>query len=347
MTWLTWRQFRVQAFTAAAVLVAFAILLAASGPHLARLYAASGITGCQAASCGQLASNFLQQVYAAGTYWLIYLFGVLIILAAPAIIGIFWGAPLIARELESGTSAVAWNQSVTRTRWLAVKLATGGLLAVAVTEGLSLMQGWWAAPIGRAVSHGGSGTSLAMNEFSSLVFATHGITPIGYAAFAFTLGATLGTLIRRTVPAMALTLAIFAAVQIIMPLWVRPQLFSPHHTTIAIGRGITLSSNSQGNFVLTTGSLPGQPQAWILSSEAADAAGHHVGTAPSACLQEVVNGASSSALDCLSSRGIRIAVTYQPASRYWAFQWTETAIYLALTLALAGYCFRRLGRRLS
>jgi hypothetical protein len=35
----------------------------------------------------------------------------------------------------------------------------------------------------------------------------------------------------------------------------------------------------------------------------------------------------------------------QPASRYWSMQWIETAIYLALSLALAGYCFWRLERR--
>ena len=50
-------------------------------------------------------------------------------------------------------------------------------------------------------------------------------------------------------------------------------------------------------------------------------------------------------LDCLASHGIRETITYQPASRYWAFQRTETAIYLALALALAGYCFRQLNRR--
>jgi hypothetical protein len=52
-------------------------------------------------------------------------------------------------------------------------------------------------------------------------------------------------------------------------------------------------------------------------------------------------------LPCLTSHGIREAISYQPASRYWAFQATETAIYLALALALSGYCFRRLNRRLS
>ena len=50
---------------------------------------------------------------------------------------------------------------------------------------------------------------------------------------------------------------------------------------------------------------------------------------------------------CLTSQGIREAITYQPASRYWPFQWTETAIYLALALALAGYCFRQLNHRRS
>jgi hypothetical protein len=146
MIGLSLLQFRVQAITAAAVMAAFAILLAATGPYLASLYAASGITGCQPASCGDLAGTFLQQVYGAGTYWGPYLLGVMLILLTPAIIGLFWGAPLIARELETGTSALAWNQSVTRTRWLAIKLTVCGLAAMAVTEGLSLMQAWWAAP---------------------------------------------------------------------------------------------------------------------------------------------------------------------------------------------------------
>ena len=40
----------------------------------------------------------------------------------PALIGAFWGAPLITREFEAGTFRLAWNQSVTRARWLAIKL---------------------------------------------------------------------------------------------------------------------------------------------------------------------------------------------------------------------------------
>jgi hypothetical protein len=98
---------------------------------------------------------------------------------------------------------------------------------------------------------------------------------------------------------------------------------------------------------ITTGSLTSQPGAWITSSGAVNAAGHPVGTSPAACLQAVTNGAGNSGLNCLASHGIRIAVTYKPAGRYWAFQWTETAIFLVLALALAGYCFWRLQRRRS
>jgi hypothetical protein len=339
-------QFRVQALTAAATLAVFAILLAVTGPHLASLYAASGLSGCHPASCGNLATNFLQQLYATGPYRVLYVLGVLLIAVTPAVIGLFWGAPLIARELETGTAAVAWGQSVTRTRWLTVKLAVGGLAAMALTEGLSLLHTWWAAPIEQAVSHGGSGTSLAMGRFSPLVFVAHGITPLGYAAFAFTLGVTAGALIQRTVPAMALTLAVFAAVQIAMPLWIRPNLFPAGHATVAIGRDISFSSGAHGTFTLTTGSLAGQPEAWILSSGAVDTAGHPVSTAPSSCTQAMVSSAGGPAgVSCLASHGIRIAVSYQPARRYWPLQETETAIYLAAALVLAGFCARRLSRR--
>jgi uncharacterized membrane protein len=349
MTWLTWRQFRAQAFTATAALAVFAVLLAATGPHLASLYATSGISGCQATSCEHLASNFLQQLYAAGTYWVLYLLGVVIILLAPALIGLFWGAPLIARELETGTSALAWNQSITRTRWLAVKLTLIGLAAMALTEGLSLMQAWWAAPIGRAVGHGAGGSNLAMGRFSSLVFATHGITPLGYAAFAFTLGVTAGALIRRTVPAMAVTLAIFAAVQIAMPLWIRPNLFPADRTVIPVTSLDNISLQQGGfngrSFNLGALDLPGQPGAWLLSSGAVNATGQTTSTTPAACTTH--SNDTPSFIDCLASHGIRETISYQPASRYWAFQWTETGIYLALALALTGYCFRRLNRRLS
>jgi len=350
---LSMLQLRVQAITAAVALVAFAVLLAATGPHLASLYAASGLRGCQPVSCGRLASSFLQRANSASPYAAVYQLSIILIALTPAVTGLFWGAPLLARELETGTFALVWSQSVTRARWLAVKLTVGGLAAMAVTEALSLLFAWWAAPLGQAAGLGGSGSGLAMNQYNPLAFVTHGITPLGYAAFAFALGVTAGALIRRTVPAMAVTLAIFAALQIAMPLWIRPNLFPASHTTMAINFNDTTlnlyTASSPHAFTYTVAAddgLPGQPEAWIRSSGAADAAGHPVSRfVPSACLPAASSSGPGPGLaNCLTSRGIRIAVTYQPASRYWPLQWTETGIYLVLSLVLAGYCFRRLSR---
>ena len=366
MIWLTWRQFRLQVFVAAAVVVAFAVLLAVTGPHLASLFMTSKVGSCQGGpdQCGAYADEFLKQLYegsalaslsitAIGIYWLQYLLGIALILAAPALIGVFWGAPLIAGEFEAGTHYLAWTQSITRTRWLAVKLTLTGLAAVAVTEALSLMQAWWSTPISLAVARGACCSPMAMNQFSPVVFATHGITPVGYAAFAFALGVTVGVVVRRPVPAMAITLAIFAAFQVAMPLWVRPQLFPPEHaiTTLSSWGSVDIQAGG-GTFSLIPDGFT-EPEAWILSSATAvNTAGQPVSALPAACAEAMQVAASAKAghpdlLQCLDNNGIRVAVTDQPAGRYWAFQWTETAIYLALALGLAGYCFWRIVRRIS
>ncbi|MDX6336293.1 MAG: hypothetical protein QOG05_3633, partial [Streptosporangiaceae bacterium] len=56
MIWLTWRQLRPQAVTALAALAAFAILFGATEPHLASMYAASGVIGCASHGCDHAAS---------------------------------------------------------------------------------------------------------------------------------------------------------------------------------------------------------------------------------------------------------------------------------------------------
>jgi hypothetical protein len=375
MIWLTWRQFRAQAITAVAALAAFAALLAATQPRLASLYTASGFAGCHGGGCGRLADAFLGQLSnltpfggpqtfrllpaGANLYVIIYALGLLLILIAPAITGVFWGAPLIARELETETARLTWNQSVTRTRWLAVKLALTGAAAMALTEAFSLLQAWWAAPISRATGLGGSVSVFSGSRFSPLVFATGGIAPLGYAAFGFALGVTAGLLIRRAVPAMALTLAIFTAVQVVMPLWVRPHLLPTDRTVAAIAAtNATFIDFSGAAPALTAGAVPGQPGAWIISSQTINAAGQPIATLPAACAltpgaehPAAAAGSASafqdSAQRCLASHGIREAVSYQPAGHYWPLQLIETGIFLALALALAWYCFWRLDRRLA
>ena len=78
---------------------------------------------------------------------------------------------------------------------------------------------------------------LTQGRFTQLIFASHGITPLGYAAFAFVLGVTAGALIRRTIPAMAVTLAVFAALQVAMPLWIRPHFVPADRTVISTSPG--------------------------------------------------------------------------------------------------------------
>ena len=344
MIWLTWRQFRPQAVTSLAALAAFAVLLGATGPHLASLYATSGIASCHGSGCNHAASSFLGLL--SGFYTLVFMLGIAGVILAPAVIGVFWGAPLIAREFETGTFRLAWTQSITRARWLASKLVLPGLAAIAITEGLSLIYGWWAAPIGQAARVAPTAFPLGMSPFSLLAFDAHGVVPIGYAAFGFALGVTAGVLIRRALPAMALTLAIFAAVQVAMPLAIRPSLFPPAHMTQSLAANFSgqQSEGPGGRFGLTLDYIDSEPGAWIFSSGAVDAAGQPVSVMPAAC----VNAASSTGdpTQCLASHGIGIGVSYLPTSRYWPIQWTETGIYLALALVLAGFSCWRLGRRL-
>jgi hypothetical protein len=214
MIWLTWRQFRGGAAMMAAALAVLAALLALTGPGLADDYS-SGIAACTTQGGG--CSDFVQEFFT--DHQIQFLAVIAVVLVLPALIGLFWGAPLIARELEAGTHRLVWNQSITRTRWLAVKLGLTGLAAM-IAAGLGSLAGtWWSSPI--------DNTATTFPRMEPLLFAARGIVPIGYAAFAFTLGVTVGMLVRRTLPAMAITLAVFVAAQIAMPLLVRPHLFPP------------------------------------------------------------------------------------------------------------------------
>jgi hypothetical protein len=370
--WLTWRQFRAQAITGVAAVALFAILLVLTESRMTSLYNASGIVGCRAdGACAGAANEFLMRLSSgqgvpflpAGTneYVILYFLSVLFILIAPAVIGSFWGAPLIARELETGTARVAWSQSVTRTRWLAVKLALTGIVAMAVTEALSLVQAWWAAPIGKAVGLGGSASIMSEGRFGQFVFPTHGITPLGYAAFGFVLGVTAGFLIRRAIPAMAVTLAVFAIVAFVTPLWIRPNILPSSQTITSIaaaGADVTSVTTIAGNggnatsattMVLSASTVPGHPGAWITSSGAANAAGQPVSAVPRACQSAIPHNlgpdGSPGLNNCLASHGIRVAVDYHPVGQFWPLQFAETGLFLVLALILACYCFWRLNRR--
>jgi ABC-type transport system involved in multi-copper enzyme maturation permease subunit len=337
MIWLTWRQFRTQAATVYAAIAAVSVVLAITGPRLVHLDP----------------NTFRDQLTKADTT--IYYAGLALLYLTPAIIGLFWGAPLVARELEAGTHHVVWNQTVTRTRWLAIKLGLIGLAAMAAAGLLSLAVSWWASPFDRVASGGDSSFFLRMEP---LLFAARGIVPIGYAAFAFVLGVTLGVVVRRSVPAMALTLAIFVAVQLAVPLLVRPHLIPPVRQTLSISAE-NVSSFGVGPDHLVHVSVEGSKGAWMLSNHSIDGTGREADALPAwlgdkNCLPPPGADGSPSFTPAvqacytrLANLGYRQLVAYQPASRFWALQGLETGLFLGLSLLLAAFCFRWTRYRLS
>jgi ABC-2 family transporter len=345
MIWLTWRQFRVQAWVALAALATAAIALALTGPHLASLYNTSGIPACHAhGDCAKLATSFLNQLKSDDTYRILFDLSIGVLFAVPAIIGVFWGAPLITRELEAGTFRLAWNQSVTRARWIVVKLGLIGLASMAAAGLFSLIVTWWTNPIERAAPLASSQSVGVLNRLAPVLFDARGIAPIGYAAFAFALGVTVGLLIRRTVPAMAITLAIFAVVQVAMPMWVRPHLIAPVRATTALNPANIdeLSVSNAGHMTVTA--AVSKPGAWILSNQTIKPSGQmFTGPVTPACLSNTAT--FQACQNSLARLHLRQQLTFQPASRYWALQWYETAIFLIAALALAGFCFWWVRRR--
>jgi hypothetical protein len=54
---------------------------------------------------------------------------------------------------------------------------------------------------------------------------------------------------------------------------------------------------------------------------------------------------AAKACTALAQRTFHIVVTYQPGSRYWAFQWIETGSFVALALLGAAGCYWWVVRR--
>lgn len=343
MIWLTWRQFRTQALAGLVVLAAAAAYLLITGTQLRHSYT-SDLAACRPSGTCSDVLNGLQSQYN-GPLDVVEL----LLMAAPALAGIFWGAPLIAGELERGTHYMAWSQSVTRTRWLAVKLAFAALASVVTVGALSLLVTWWASPL----------DTLSGDRFGTQAFNARNIAPLGYAVFAFALGVLLGLLIRRTLPAMAATLAIFIAVQVLMTAGIRPHLLPAttvavpvNQTTMSQAIRFDRSSDVTGPVAID---LPAPSGSWMLSATPAlDSAGSTIPTSQILpCWSRLLTGAEqvkggSQGFGplgaCLAPQNLHVEITYQPAERYWQLQWIETALYAALAALLAAACFARVRR---
>ena len=342
MIWLTWRQFRTQAYTALALLAAAAAYFLITGTQLRHTYTGD-VASCAAQNTCFGVLNGLQEQYN-GPLQL----AEMLVLLTPGLIGIFWGAPLIAGELERNTHLMTWNQSVTRTRWLTIKLTCVAVASIITAGALSLLLTWWASPL----------DTVSGDRFATLGFNARDIVPLGYAAFAFTLGATLGLIFRRTLPAMALTLAFFVAVQVLVTGALRPHLLPATTTSVPVNQATMSHAVRFDRSVAATGpvtiDLPAPPGSWPRSeTQVLDSADRPVRTGEIlACWNKYFTqaGASGKAGSpdfgplgaCLAPHDLHVTLTYQPAGRYWQLQWSETALYTALAALLAAVCFRRL-----
>lgn len=348
MTRFAWLQSRTQTLTVAVAVAALAVAAAVTGIQLSDLYGAH-VAHCQA-DCGLTINDFLSHDT--------FLQHTLDILATvtPALLGIFWGAPLLARELETGTHRLAWTQTVSRSRWLLTKLGIGAAATAGIAGALSLTITWWY----RAIDIVGS------NQYA--LFDRRDIVPIGYALFAFAAGAFIGAVVRRVLPAMATTLGVYVFARIATSLWIRPHLLAPLHKTQSLidagGFGF-ISSNGSPLRLVAKGSVG--HNSWTLSSQILTSNGHKatagqlaaflhqycpgIGLPPSGPppgSRAIAKGGDASAFEACrqqASHTYRLLVTYQPAGRYWTFQWLELGIFVALAVLAGAGCYWWVVRR--
>jgi hypothetical protein len=306
---LVWRLHRTQAYTAGAAIAALGALLLLTGITMARDYH-TFLASCAAArSCGHASQVF------AGDSAITSLVNAT--MAVPLLFGLFWGAPLLAREFEDGTHNLAWTQGVTRIRWL--NYTVGWPLAAAAGWGAAMaaLVSWWRAPQNAA------GAPVRLATFT---FDIQGVVPVAYAVFAVALGIAAGALLRRVLPAMAATFTVFTGLRFLIAEYARPHYLTP------VSRSFPPFSDDNaaphGSLVLSNATLGPDGRNYT--------AGLGIQQVPAACRGKATGQLNT----CLASHGFHAQILYQPASRFWAFQGIETVIFIALAAALVAAAYR-------
>ena len=222
LAWVTWRQHRPALAGVAALLGALGLYMLIYGLKINHAYAK--VAGCHPASsavCRQLVDSFNHDywggngsaVTSGGAQTLSSL-----LLVIPVLLGVFVGAPVLARELETGTFRFAWTQGCGRLRWAVTKL---GLLATALTAAawaFSQLFSWYFHPF------------IADGQVSRLLPLAFGALGVAFAAWtlaAFAIGAFAGAVIRRTVPAMAVSLAVWTVLDFATAIFLRAHYQAP------------------------------------------------------------------------------------------------------------------------
>jgi hypothetical protein len=208
---------------------------------------------------------------------------------------------------------------------------------------------------------------LDAHRFSPPEFDERALVVVAYAVFAVMLGVLAGAVIRRTLPAMVATLLAFIGVRLAVVFWVRPRFATPLHVSEPLRSAGIFFFRRSGSGSMFGARGASIPNAWVYSTRMVTDSGHVATAAERAAfthqycpalaqpprgptsadhVRAFPDGSVKACIDTASAK-FHLLVTYQPANRYWAFQWYETALFLVLALALAGACFWWVRRRIA
>ena len=313
MSALIWRLHYRQVYFAVAALGALALALIITGTVMAHDYDRF-MANCQALqNCGS-ASNLLFK----GDGAIIDVVDATIVV--PLLFGLFWGAPMVAKEFEDGTQSLAWTQGVSRRHWLSSNVAWVFGAAALWAGLLSTLVSWWRTP------ENALGTRFT-------TFDIQGLVPVAYALFAVALGIAIGSVFRRVVPAIAITLGTYVGVRALVALYLRPHYLAPITKLLPLGGGASVPAGS-----------------WTISSGIVGTGGRFysggidIGMMPTACRDLLLKGPGTVG-PCMASHGYHQLMTFQPASRFWTFQVIEAALFVALAGALVMLAYRMVVHR--
>jgi hypothetical protein len=316
MAGVTWRQHRFALAGVAALLGALAVYLWLAGLQLHHAYAAA--TACHPANslaCINTIGDF-NAAYGSTAETIAALLH-----AVPALIGTFVGAPVLARELETGTFRYAWTQGFGRWRWALAKLVQLAIAVTAAAGVFSLLFSWYFQPL---FAEQGYQTPLGPG-----VFDLRGVAFAAWTLAAFAIGVTAGMLIRRVVPAIAATLAAWAGLLIAAGLFVRQHYAVP---------------------LVTSNPNPADSNAWIMAQwwtkGGTTISSPMMNRIIQSTIEQVAPKTNSDFIPgspdapfqiaerYLIQHGYTLWTKYQPASRFWPFQWIEGGWLLALSVLL-------------
>jgi ABC-2 family transporter protein len=319
MAGVMWRQHRLALVGVAALLGAVAAYLWIVGSTLHSAYAAAvachpvGSPACQdAVNTFNGLDNFLSD-------------GILLQIV-PVLIGAFVGAPLLAREMETGTFRYTWTQGFGRWRWTLAKLVALGLAVTVAAELFSLVVGWYYQPYFNTGNY-----ALTINElspFDSGLFDLGRVTLAGWTLGAFAIGALAGMLIRRVLPAIAATLAVYAGLAFAVGGFLREHYLTPPVTTsLNLPHSTWVLSQwwTKGGVTLSQATM-----VQVINPIFA----RNIPAAPPADVDLFKQQTLASTTQYLTQHGYTYWTRYQPGSRFWPFQWIESGWLFALSVAL-------------